>query len=413
VRRATHRLMLFAGLGLGLAVAGCGGDENSAAVPSGKVSGELTMWAQGLEAEKLGAMTKQFEAENPGVKVTVTPIPWDTAHDKYLTSIAGAKTPDLAHIGTTWNAEFAKAGALETVPDSIDAGRFFPSAESTTEIDGDRLGVPWYVATQVIFYRTDIAKKAGITAPPKTWDELKTMAVAMQEKGGAKYGFALKTQDWQQFLPFVWQNGGEVFDGEEFTFDTPEVIEATAFYKSFFDEGLAPPSTLDAFDPAPVFVRGTHPMFIGGPAEVSTVSELGGKGFADKWALATMPTKDSGTSFVGGGNLVVFEQSENKEAAWKFVDWMSQPAQQVRFFEESADLPAVEDAWNDPALTRDKNIAIFGKQLEDTKAPPAIARWEEIGSMLNTEIEKALSGSAPPEESLQGIQEKAESIGAS
>ena len=411
---ATRRVMLFAVLCLGLTVAACGGDEEEgAAVPSGKVKGNLTIWASGVEGEKLGALGKQFQAENPGLTVKVTPIAQDAAHDKYLTSIAGAKTPDVGHIGTTWNAEFAKAGALEEVPSSIDEGKFFPSAQSTTEVDGKRVGVPWYVETRALYYRTDIAKKAGVTEPPKDWDELKAMAKAMKEKGGGKYGIGLSTNNWQEWLPFVWQAGGEVFQDGKFTFNTPEATEATAFYKSFFDEGLAPSTTPAGFDITPAFVRGTHPMFFSGPWHMGLIEEAGGKKLEGKWDVAKMPVEDSGTSFVGGGNLVVFKQSKNKDAAWKFVEWMSQPAQQAKFYEEAAALPAVQDAWEEPALKQDDNVALFGEQLQDGKAPPAVPKWDEVGETLNTELEKAFSGNTPPEQSTQSIQQKAESIGTS
>ena len=415
MRNTTRRVMLFAVLclGLGVGVAACGGDDQEAAVPSGKVKGDLTIWASGVEGEKLGTLGKQFQSENPGLKVKVTPIAQDAAHDKYLTSIAGAKTPDVGHVGTTWNAEFAKAGALEEVPSSIDKAKFFPSAQSTTEIDGKRLGVPWYVETRVLYYRTDIAKKAGITEAPKDWDELKAMAKAMKEQGGAKYGIGLSTNNWQEWLPFVWQNGGEAYADGKFAFDSPEATEATTFYKSFFDEGLAPPSTPAGFDITPAFVRGTHPMFFSGPWHMGLITDAGGKKLDGKWDVAKMPVKDSGTSFVGGGNMVVFKQSKNKEAAWKFVDWLSQPAQQAKFYEEAAALPAVQDAWQEPALKQDENVALFGEQLEDTKAPPAIPRWDEVGETLNTELEKAFSGDTPPAESTKSMQQKAESIGAS
>ena len=399
---------------LGLVVAACGGgDEDTAAVPSGKVTGNLTVWASGVEGEKLAPLAKQFESENPGLKVKVTPIAQDAAHDKYLTSIAGAQTPDVGHIGTTWNAEFAKAGALEKVPSSIDAGKFFPSAQSTTEVGGDRLGVPWYVETRVLYYRTDLAEKAGVTAPPKDWDELKAMAKALKEQGGAKYGIGLSTNNWQEWLPFVWQDGGDAYKDGKFTFDTPQATEATAFYKSFFDEGLAPSTTPAGFDITPAFVRGTHPMFFSGPWHLGLIEEAGGKDIKGKWAVAKMPVKSSGTSFVGGGNMVVFKQSKNKAAAWKFVDWLSQPAQQAKFYEEAAALPAVQAAWDQPALKQDKNVALFGEQLEDSKAPPAIPRWDEVGETLNTELEKAFSGDTPPAESTKAIQQKAESIGTS
>ena len=137
------------------------------AVSTGPVSGDLTVWAMGTEGEKLGVLAKDFMAENPDVKVKVTAVPWDAAHDKITTAIAGDTTPDVSLIGTTWMGEFAKTGALDATPANLDPKSFFEGAFNTSVVDGTSYGVPWYVETRLIYYRTDLAEKAGFTAAPK------------------------------------------------------------------------------------------------------------------------------------------------------------------------------------------------------------------------------------------------------
>ncbi len=73
-------------------------------------------------------------------------------------------------------------------------------------------GVPWYVETRLLYYRTDIAEEAGITEAPATLDDLKAAAMAMQKDGGAEWGISLGTKNWQEYLPFLWSNGGDVVD---------------------------------------------------------------------------------------------------------------------------------------------------------------------------------------------------------
>ena len=113
-------------------LAGCGGDDGSSAAGggNGKASGEVTVWAMGTEGEKLSVLAKDFMRTNPDVKVKVTPIAWDVAHDKLITAVAGNKTPDISQMGTTWMGEFAETGALEPVPDSIDC--YARSVENAT-----------------------------------------------------------------------------------------------------------------------------------------------------------------------------------------------------------------------------------------------------------------------------------------
>src|ERR1700754_4078519 len=87
-----------------LALAGCGrssdspdaGSHATATVSDGPATGNLTVWAMGAEGENLPKLLDQFQQANPGVKVTVTPIPWDAAHNKFTTAITAQTVPDAA-----------------------------------------------------------------------------------------------------------------------------------------------------------------------------------------------------------------------------------------------------------------------------------------------------------------------------
>jgi multiple sugar transport system substrate-binding protein len=416
--------LLLAALLLAAVAAGCGGgddddggDAGSATGTTGgggegELSGSVTVWAMGAEGEKLSVLADDFMAENPGTTVNVTPIAWDVAHDKLLTSVAGNTTPDISQMGTTWMGEFASTGALAEVPDDIDLDTTYEGARNTAIVDGTAYGVPWYVETRVLYYRTDIAEKAGITEPPTTWDELKEMAVAMKEQGGARYGISLSPNNWQELLPFVWQNGGEAASEDGFSFDSPEVVEALAFYKSFFEEGLTSPSVPEGFDVTQGFVAGTHPMFFSGPWHMSLIEEQGGAELEGKWDVALMPEKETRTSFVGGSDLVVFEDSGNKDLAWAFVRYTLDPTVQQKWYTEVSALPSVESAWDEGELSTDENLALFGEQLGDAKSPPPIPKWEQIAAeVINTEMEKVMSGGVSAEQGAQSMQQKAEAIG--
>jgi multiple sugar transport system substrate-binding protein len=382
------------------------------AVSTGTVSGELTVWGMGNEGAKLDVLAKDFMAKYPDVKVNVTPVDWGQAVAKLQTAIGGKQTPDISQMGTDMMGQFATTGALEPVPSNFDPSTYFESAWNTGVIDGTAYGVPWYVETRLLYYRTDIAEKAGITGPPTTWDELKAMAKAMKEKGGAQWGISLGTKNYQELAPFIWSNGGDIYNGTDFTLDSPQAVDALTFYDSFFEEGLAPKSVPEGFDITPAFVKGTHPMFFSGPWHVGLITEAGGADLEGKWAVAPIPKQDSATSFVGGSNMVVFKDSQNKEAAWAFLQYLSDPATQVKWYEEATVLPAVQAAWDDPALKDDKDVQMFGEQLSQTKAPPAIPTWSEVADAINQTMEKVTTGDESPEQGAQEMQQQAESIGA-
>ena len=407
-----------------LAVTGCGRPaENPSAAPQqassvaeGPATGELTVWAMGAEGDKLPALVKDFEAANPDVKVTVTAIPWDGAHDKFTTAITAQKTPDLAMVGTTWMGEFADLDAFDPTPASIDKNSFFPGAWGTTEVGGTSYGIPWYVETRLVYYRTDLAEKAGFSTPPTDWEGLKAMAKAMQDKAGTKWGINLQpggTGSWQSVMPFAWSNGAELNDGDKWTFDTPQMAEAVKYYQSFFTDGLTNKKPVQGQGQEPAFVDGSEPMFISGPWMMSAVETAGGKGFADKYSVMLMPTKQKSASFVGGSNLAVFKTTKNRDSAWKLVQWLAQADTQVKWYQQSSALPSVTAAWQDPALTSDKKLATFGKQLETAVAPPSFSTWEQVASRFDAEIEKVTKTGAEVDTSLKTVQSEAQSIGTS
>ena len=418
--RTTAVVALALTTSMGLAACGRSADTGAKAgdtaktVSSGKATGTITVWAMGAEGDNLPKLTKDFEAANPGVTVEVTAVPWDSAHDKFKTAITAGKTPDAAMVGTTWMGEFAQA--LDPTPATIDKTTFFEGAQKTTEVAGTSYGVPWYVETRLVYYRKDLAEKAGITTLPTDWAGLKAMAKAMQDKAGAKWGINLQAGgqgSWQTILPFAWSNGAEVAtaDQKKFTFDTPETAEALKYYQSYFTDGISLPKAAAEGSTEPNFVNGSVPMFISGPWMMGAVEKVGGADFKAKYGVMPMPKQKTATSFVGGSDLVVFKTSKNRDSAWKLVQWLSDPATQVKWYGLSTDLPSVKSAWQDPALTADEKLAVFGKQLEDAKAPPAIATWEEVASAFDSEMEKVTKSGLDPATALKAVQAKADSIG--
>src|SRR5690349_13548517 len=98
---------------LGLAACAGGGADTGGAVDG--EGQELTVWIMKGTNPDASAfydeVSSAFEDET-GATVKIEEIQWADAHDRFVTSIAGGTTPDIAETGTTWTAEFADAGAL-------------------------------------------------------------------------------------------------------------------------------------------------------------------------------------------------------------------------------------------------------------------------------------------------------------
>ena len=394
--------------------AGSTASETGKDVSAGKATGTITVWAMGAEGDKLPALAKEFEAANPGAKVNVTAIPWDAAYQKFTTAITAGTTPDAAMVGTTWMGEFAGNEALDPTPPSIDKSVFFEGAQKTTEVNGTSYGVPWYVETRLVYYRTDLAKKAGYETAPTDWEGLKSMAKAMQDKAGAKWGMGFQAGgvgSWQSIMPFGWSAGADLTKdgGKAYNFDSPEVLEAVKYYQSYFNDGISDKAAPITPTTEPDFKSGKVPMFMSGPWMMSAVEKVGVT--KDQYDVMTIPAKTKSSSFVGGSDLVVFKKSTQRDTAWKFIQWLSEPKTQVKWYQSSTDLPSVKSAWQDPAISGDAKLAKFGKQLETAQAPPTFPTWEQVVASFDTEMEKVTKQGADPAAALKTVQQQAESIG--
>jgi multiple sugar transport system substrate-binding protein len=394
---------------------GGGGAAAVGTIAPGPATGTITVWAQAEQGAALPAFAKEFEAANPGVKVKVTALPWDAAHNKYQTAIAGGSTPDVAQMGTTWMGDFADAFA--PTPTAIDTSGFFPGAVKSTKVGGTTYGIPWYVDTRVIYYRKDLAAKAGYTTFPTTWVDFKAMAKAMQTKSGAKWGITLPVggaDAFQSMLFFPWSAGAQLTDQNQakWTLDSPAWVEAMTYYQSFFKDGIATPNPdAGAGAAESAFVNGSVPMWIAGPSGIGSITKAGGAGFADKFGVGMVPMNKTATSFIGGSDLVVFKKSKNQDAAWKFIQFLAKAETQVKWQKAVGDLPAVQSAWKDPALASDTKLAVFGAQLKDTNSPPSVTTWTQVSSAADTALEQIVRAGVAPGEAMKTLQGKAESIG--
>ena len=86
--------------------AGCGGQERRGTTT-------LRFWAMGREGEVVQELLRDFETENPGIRVRMQQIPWTAAHEKLLTGFVGREMPDVAQMGNTWIPEMSALDAIE------------------------------------------------------------------------------------------------------------------------------------------------------------------------------------------------------------------------------------------------------------------------------------------------------------
>jgi multiple sugar transport system substrate-binding protein len=424
--RHTVRTVQIMGVTLATALlaTGCGrsadagtGKDAPAKITTGKASGNLVMWSMGDTDPSLKDLAKKFEQQNPGVKVQITAVPWDSAHDKLTTAIAGGNTPDMSVIGTTWMAEMAAMKGFQATPTSIKSSDFYPGQWDTTKYKNTSYGVPFIADTSAVYYRTDITTKAGINGTPagdrdgylKNLKAIQATAGKQNPKLRYASGLVMGFNSWIFWLPMVWQQGGDIYDAQtgKFTFDSPAVAEALEYYASVPKQGLAP---TDKTDNLQAFRDGLIATYQEGAWAGGSLRKDAPE-LAGKWKTMPVPYTKQPAAFAGGSDLAVFKDAKNSDAAWKFAAFLTEPANLAAYAKATGQLPSSPGAWAEGKLTEDETMKAFAEQLKVSKAPPAITTWQQIADTIDSELEKLTLGKATVAEVQKSLQSKATSIG--
>ena len=406
---AASRLRITATLGV-LAVAGC------TRAPAEKTV-TLRFWALGREGEVVQSLLPAFERANPGVRVQIQQIPFTAAHEKILTAFVGRSTPDLTQLGNTWIPELVALEALEPLGtrlagSSLAPRDFFPGIWATNEIDGEPFGVPWYVDTRLLFYRSDLYSQAGVERPPRSWEEWREgMRRVKALPGAERYGILLPIDEWAQPVVLALQaHAGLLRDGgRRGDFHDPRFHRAFEFYVSLFAERLAPPlGNAQVANPYQQFADGYFASWITGPWNLSEFRRRIPPERQGDWATAPLPAVAEadypGVSLAGGSSLVIFRASEHKDAAFHLAEYLAGVSQQVEFYRLIGDLPARIAAWDDPALTGEPHLRAFREQLQHVEPMPRVPEWERIAWAIAEAAERVILGQQTMDQSLDRLQ---------
>jgi multiple sugar transport system substrate-binding protein len=371
----------------------------------------IELWVAGREGEVVSQLLPEFEASHPGLHVHVQQIPWLSAHEKFLTAAVARHTPDVAQLGNTWIPEFATIGALEPLDDelaaspSLEPDDFFAGSWGANEFAGHSYGVPWYVDTRVLFFRTDLLREAGFNEPPRTRREWLAMMRALQQQGrpgpgkDARAALFLRLDEPELLLGLGLQEGPLLRDGDRFgNFRSAGFVRALEFYSDLAQVGL-----LEAKGSSQVanlwddFARGAFVFYIGGPFNIGELGRRLPAQLRDSWSTAQLPGRDGpGGSLALGASLVLFRESPRKREAWQLIEYLSRPDVQRRFYELTGDLPPRRSSWDGSDLAAQRGAAAYRAQLEQMYPLPAVPEWERIKSVVITLEELAAHGALTP-----------------
>jgi multiple sugar transport system substrate-binding protein len=414
--RTTWRLPVVLAVATTLLASACGAD---ASAPDGpvtlKVMSATVVEKPDGDAEQ--AMADAFMAQNPDIEIEFIGTPMNEMYTKLSTMATGGNLPDVFTNSPEFYAQAADMGATEPLDELLGAeyvAGFEPVTLDQARLDGQLQFAPFFTIPTGLLYRTDLFEQAGLK-PPTTWEEFVSAAKALTvdtDGDGTtdRWGFALVGSNngsgGSRFIPIMRTFGAdELVEGPDGTmtteYGTPGGVAALKLYGDLvnahqvvppgpFQTSYAEAVSLMATDKTAMMVTGPHSI----GAIVTQNPELEGK-------LAGVPLPhapgEQPASALGMLGFSISSQSEHKEAAARYLQFILSTENQLRWNAVTGRLPARTEAAQDPQVQRPELVGFLEAQQYAFRMP-TVAYYPNVQLFSAQAYQAVISGSATPEE---------------
>ena len=421
------------GLASGL-LAACGGSTASSSTsiaPRGaKISGALTVAYLGTADQQKGwnALFDLFRKKYPDVQLHAQGNPvdnWAGFFDAVSTQIAGGKVPDLVSVATEGQRLFSSRGLVEPIDaylerDKDELANFFSDVNPNlmkwcntfSSTDGKKYYIPSDFNTMALWYNAELFQKAGVPEPAADWkwDDF-LVAAKKVTKPGEVYGMYVSPEYFIGIMPWLLTNGASTLNADwtKATVNTPEAIEAAKFMRSLVAQGISPVpgGTFDRFTAA---AQGKLAMFGGGRWPLVNIRELNA---VNKMKIVAWPQNKGKGSPVGWNAFPIMKASQNKEAAWAFVKFMTSKEADTFFINQGGGTgvpPRSSLATGDIFLTdAPKGMDTLYNALAYATPIPSPDKGNIVQTAIEDSFKQILTGNVSPEQGLADLNQKIQS----
>ena len=358
---------------------------------------------------------KKFEAAYPDITVDMIegPASTDIRENMYSTSfMAKESTYDTMYMDVVWLPKFASQGWLRPLDDFFAPKmqkEFLPGDIEASRYEGKIYRIPAQSDGGMLYYRKDLLEKNGFK-PPKTWQELVSIAQKLQ-KPPEVWGFVFQGKQYEglvcNFLEWVWGNGGSVLNAKgEVVLDHPEAIEALKFMTGLIHQYKISPKgilTYQEEEARHAFQQGKAVFMRNWPYcwELLQKDDSPVKGKIGILPMVHAPKRESAAT-LGGWGYGISAFSKHPEAAWKFIWFAANQESQKIAYLKSGIIPARRALFRDHDILKAsphyKNLL---QVLMHAKPRPVHAQYAKISDIIQVHVSAALSGQEDPAGALQ------------
>ena len=366
--------------------------------------------AQSAENETLmNVLIPAFEAENPGIKVNAVSHEWAELHDKVLVSANSNALPDVARCDIAWLPEFQKMGILvaldEEMPNFAEvSGKLLDSAMSTAIINGHYYALALNTNSKIVFYNKAMLEAAGVSIPAtmEEWIEAVKKLSGENAKGQQVWGWNEPALAGWNICPFIWSFGGALTN-EDQTIATgyingPATVKAVETFAELVKAGAITGFNAGDIPMTDGFGTGRYAMMLEGPWKSA---ELAGAYPDVAYGTAPIPAGEGGSISVLGGEDIAMFNTPNKEAAWKFMQFMTGEYAETEMA-KCGQIP-VNRAALESDTVKTADYAPFIEAIQTAKARSTVAAWSEMDNGLQVAMNAVVTGEKTAQEAMDEL----------
>ena len=402
------------------------------------VAASLMLLGQSVRAEKYGledgkpyagttlnilsVVTPQFDGlmlrdeeftELTGIETEWTFIPFGSLQEKITAEgVAANGAYDVVNYLDSWgppNAHWLERIDERLAEDGISMDRYPAAFAKSAQFEGETLGFPLRAHAQLMFYRKDL-----IPEPPETWEDVVRIGKELRESHPDIEPLALyfnndgNRQNLFIWLNFLWAAGAEVFDEEgRPAWNSEAGLKATEDYIALHTgHEITNPASLSFVeqDARQSFMQGKSAMIpVWWWAYSSMIDPENSTLTEDQVAFTGMPSYEGETvTYAISMPFSISSYSDNKDAAWEFLKWLSNPEMDKAnaIEREVAGTPIVNNVVTHVASLQDAEVNAANaniqeaawQSLESSDIMPQIPEWPEVGDILSGAIAEAAGG---------------------
>ncbi|MER7404992.1 ABC transporter substrate-binding protein [Streptomyces sp. NPDC000070] len=419
--RAIQCSAALAAAGLLLTACGSSGGSGSgqsaqAAPASFKGRGPITYVAGKDTTGTVQTIISRWNKAHPKEKVTFIQLPTD-ADSQRQQMIQNAETKSDAYTvlatDVVWTSEFAAHQWIEPLPaNQFPLGKMLQPVVETGKYRGKLYAVPGSSNGGLLFYRTDLLKKAGVTQPPTTWAQMKAACAKVKKLPEAKNMscYAGQFQKYEgltvNFAEAVNSAGGQIVDaGGKPDVDTPQAKKGLDFLVDSFKDKTIPKEaiTYQEEDGRQAFQAGKLIFLNNWPYVYSLAQKSAIKG---KFAVAPLPGLNGpGASSLGGSNLALSSFAKNKATALDFMKFFTSEESATYFLKNASLAPPYADLYDNASLDKQYPYLPDLKQSITKAVPrPRVVQYGDVTAAIQNEVYAALAGKKSSAQALKDLE---------